>query len=91
MYCEAPEPPPGFRAWQGEPLPARTKARAEGYSTSDALSLAGVAQDEVVEAVLLVARNLAGRGEQAQEQLAEVLGSHTVEIVLAFAARLDEP
>jgi hypothetical protein len=76
MCCEASEPPPGFRAWRGEPLPARGEARVEGKPTSDAVSLAGVAQDEVVEAVLLVSRNFAG--------------SHAVEVVLAFAARLDE-
>ena len=54
-------------------------------------SLARVAQDEVVEAVLLVPGSFAGRGEEAEEHLAEVIGAHAVEVVLAFAARLDEP
>ena len=41
--------------------------------------------------VLLVPGSFAGRGEEAREQLAEVIGPHAVEVVLAFAARLDQP
>ena len=54
-------------------------------------SLAGVVQGEIMEAVLLVPRDFAGRGEEAQEQLAEVIGADAVEVVLALAPRLDQP
>ena len=43
---------------------------------------------EVVEPNLL--GHLAGGREQADEQFAEVLGANAVEVVLAFATRLDE-
>jgi hypothetical protein len=54
-------------------------------------SLSGVAQDEVVEAILPVSWDFTGRGEETQEQLSEMIGSDAVEVVLSFAARLDEP
>src|SRR5262249_25811276 len=53
-------------------------------------SLARVGQDEVMEAVLLVPGNLAGCVEETQEQLAEVIGPHAVEVMFPLAARLDQ-
>ena len=44
-----------------------------------------------MELVLLVAGSFAGRGKEREQQLAEVLGPHAVEVVLPFAARLDQP
>src|SRR4051812_47397044 len=52
-------------------------------------SVARIVEHEVMEAQL--ARNLARGGEEADEQLAELLGLHAVEIVLALAARLNQP
>ena len=43
-----------------------------------------------MEPVLLVPGRLAGGGEEAQQQLAEMIGAHAVEVMLAFPARLDQ-
>jgi len=48
-----------------------------------------IREDEVVEANLL--GHLAGGREQVDQELAEMIGPDTVEIVLALAPRLDEP
>ncbi len=45
-----------------------------------------VGKDEVVELVLLVAGHLASGREEREQQVAEVVGAHAVEVVLAFAA-----
>jgi hypothetical protein len=67
------------------------KARSEGnHNQFAALSLSGVTQGEIVEAIPLVARDFPGGREEAQEHLAEVIGADAVEIVLALAARLDQ-
>jgi hypothetical protein len=52
--------------------------------------LSGVAEHEVVELVLSVPGRFTGRGKEREEQLAEVLGPHGIEVVLPFAARLDQ-
>jgi hypothetical protein len=51
-------------------------------------SLAGVGEDEIMEPKLL--GGVADRGEKIQQQIAEVVGSDTVEIVFALASRFDE-
>ena len=53
-------------------------------------SLAGVAENEVVELVLFVPGSFAGRGKEREEQFAEMLGPHAVKVVLSLAARLDQ-
>jgi hypothetical protein len=53
------------------------------------LSLTRVTEHEVVKTVLLVARHFAGRGEERQEQLAEVVGTDTIEIVFSLATGFD--
>src|SRR4051812_34550542 len=58
-------------------------------ASADPRSVARIVEHEVMEAEL--AGNLARGGEEADEQLAELLGLHAVEIVLALATRLDQP
>ena len=65
----------------------RLKRRSVGRGARS-ISLTGVSQDKVVEFDL--ARHLASGREQADQEFAEVVGSNTVEVVLAFAPRFDE-
>src|SRR5690606_18916334 len=52
--------------------------------------VAGVGQNEIVKLVLLVLGRVADGGEEAEEHVAELLRSDTVETLRLLAARLDE-
>jgi hypothetical protein len=91
-----------YKKWGKGPAANRLEAKAAAGLIPDSIGyamqieagvclLSRVGENEVVELVFLVPGSFTGGGEERKKQLAEVVSPYAVEVMLSFAARLDEP